>query len=208
MKYSVIFPVNAIITIQQPPQNNISLWHNWITGRVDIFQHTNKRSFQGNTIAMCFHLRIMRFEYKPTDERILQCYKFWSFDWIDFIQESILSYPKNINTCFMVTSSNGVIFRVTGPVRGIHRSPGNSPHEGHWRRALMFSLMCAWTNGWLNNRDAGDWRLCRTHYDVTVRWCQETCLPCQPQPYRSDVHKKALLICQKVTNQRQWVWSL
>ena len=28
-------------------------------------------------------------------------------------------------------------------VRGIHRSPVNSPHKGQWRRALMFSLIFA-----------------------------------------------------------------
>ena len=32
-------------------------------------------------------------------------------------------------------------------VRGIHRSTANSPHKGQWRGALMFSLICAWTNG-------------------------------------------------------------
>ena len=32
----------------------------------------------------------------------------------------------------------------------------------------MFSLICAWTNVWINNRDAGDLRRHRTHYDVTV----------------------------------------
>ena len=31
-------------------------------------------------------------------------------------------------------------------VRGIHRSPVNSPHKGQWRGALMFSLICAWIN--------------------------------------------------------------
>ena len=53
-------------------------------------------------------------------------------------------------------------------VRGIHRSPVNSPHKGQWRRALMFSLICAWINGWVNNRDAGDLRRYRAHYDVTA----------------------------------------
>ena len=53
-------------------------------------------------------------------------------------------------------------------VRGIHRSSVDSPHKGQWRGALMFSLICARTNGWANNRDAGDVRLHRTHYDVTV----------------------------------------
>ena len=29
-------------------------------------------------------------------------------------------------------------------MRGIHRSPVNSPHKGQWRGALMFSLICVW----------------------------------------------------------------
>ena len=53
-------------------------------------------------------------------------------------------------------------------VRGIHRSPVNFPHKGQWRGALMFSLICAWINGWVNKREAGDWRRHRAHYDVTV----------------------------------------
>ena len=53
-------------------------------------------------------------------------------------------------------------------VRGIHWSPVNSPHEGQWRGALMFSLICAWTHGWVNNRKAGDLRFYRALYDVTV----------------------------------------
>ena len=55
-------------------------------------------------------------------------------------------------------------------VRGIHRSPVNSPHKGQWRGALMFSLICAWINSWVNNRDAGDLRRHRPHYDVILRW--------------------------------------
>ena len=53
-------------------------------------------------------------------------------------------------------------------VRGIHRSPVNSPHKGQWRGALMFSLICAWINGWVNSRKAGDLRRHRAHYDVIV----------------------------------------
>ena len=41
-------------------------------------------------------------------------------------------------------------------MRGIHRSTVNSPHKGQWRGALMFSLICVWINGWVNNREAGD----------------------------------------------------
>ena len=59
-------------------------------------------------------------------------------------------------------------------VRGIHRSPVNFPRKGQWREALMFSLICARTNGWVNNLDAGDLRRRRAWYDVTVIikiWC-------------------------------------
>ena len=47
-------------------------------------------------------------------------------------------------------------------------SPVNSPHKDQWRGALMFSLICVWINGWVNNREAGDLRRYHAHYDVTV----------------------------------------
>ena len=53
-------------------------------------------------------------------------------------------------------------------VRGIHRSPVNSPHKGQWRGALMFSFICVWINSWENNREAGDLRRYRAHYYVIV----------------------------------------
>ena len=53
-------------------------------------------------------------------------------------------------------------------VRGIHRSPANSPDKGQWRGALIFSLICAWINGWVNNREAGELRRHRAHYDAIV----------------------------------------
>ena len=53
-------------------------------------------------------------------------------------------------------------------VWGIRRSPVNSPRKGQWGGALMFSLICAWTNVWINNRYAGHLRRHRAHYDVTV----------------------------------------
>ena len=56
-------------------------------------------------------------------------------------------------------------------VRGIDRSPANSPQKGQWRGALMFSLICVWINDWVNNREAGDLRHYRAHYDVIVMIC-------------------------------------
>ena len=46
--------------------------------------------------------------------------------------------------------------------------PVNSPHKGQWRGALMFSLVYAWINDWVNNGEAGDLRRYPAHYDVTV----------------------------------------
>ena len=51
-------------------------------------------------------------------------------------------------------------------VRGIHRSPVNSPHKG--RGALMLPLICARISRWVNNREAGDLKRYRAHYDVIV----------------------------------------
>ena len=58
---------------------------------------------------------------------------------------------------YMMTSSNGNIFRVTGHVE--FTGPLN---------ALMFSLICASVNAWVNNLGAGDLRRHRDYYDVTV----------------------------------------
>ena len=75
---------------------------------------------------------------------------------------------KYSSQCVM-TSSDENIFRFTGHLcGGIHRSPENSLRKGQWRGALMFSLICVCLNGWVNNREAGDLRRYRAHYDVTV----------------------------------------
>ena len=53
---------------------------------------------------------------------------------------------------------------------------GNSTVTGEFRsqRPVTWSfdvfIICAWTNGWVYNRDVGDLRRHRAHYDVTVIW--------------------------------------
>ena len=73
----------------------------------------------------------------------------------------------------MMTSSNGNIFHVTGPLcGGIHRWLVNSPHKGQWRGALVFPLIC----GWANNCAAGDLRRHCVDYAVSVmRWLCRQC---------------------------------
>ena len=69
----------------------------------------------------------------------------------------------------VMTSWNGNIFHIMGPLCGDFTGNRWIPiKKGQWRRALMFSLISAWINGWVNNREAGDLRRNRSHYDVTV----------------------------------------
>ena len=73
----------------------------------------------------------------------------------------------------------GIVLSEYPIVRRIHRSPVNSPHKGQWRGALMFSLISAWINGWVNNRESGDLRRHRTHYYATVMVSRFSLLPCR-----------------------------
>ena len=67
----------------------------------------------------------------------------------------------------MMTSSNEYIIRVT-----VHLCMEFTGHRWIPRTkasdALLFSLICVWINGWVNNREAGDLRRYRALYDVTV----------------------------------------
>ena len=91
---------------------------------------------------------------------------------------------------FMMTSSNGIIFRVTGPLCG--------EFTGHWWIPLTkasvaelwyFLWSAPWVNGWVNNPEACDLRRHRTHCDVIVmlsaRGCKAKCdeVSIQTQPY-------------------------
>ena len=69
---------------------------------------------------------------------------------------------------YKMMSSSGNIFRITGPFWGSSPVTGEFPHKGQWRRALMYPLICAWTNDWVNTRDPDDLRRHGVHYGVTV----------------------------------------
>ena len=63
----------------------------------------------------------------------------------------------------------------------IHRPLVYSFNKSQWLGALMFSLICARTNGSANNRDTDDLRRHRAYYDVTVMCGQRTWVfpPCE-----------------------------
>ena len=64
-------------------------------------------------------------------------------------------------------------------VRGIHRSPVNSPHKGQWCGALMFPLICAWINvlskqswgWWFETPSHPLWRHCNDDSCLVVFGC-------------------------------------
>ena len=114
------------------------------------------------------NLIVLKFSSLATSSQVdnFRCKQWWRFRPKDYNSVAVMVAGGWWSVFDMMTSSNGNIFRVT--VRGTHWSPVNSLHKGQWRGALMFSLTYTWTNGWVNNRDAGDLRRHRAHYGVTV----------------------------------------
>ena len=69
----------------------------------------------------------------------------------------------------LMTSSNGNIFRVTGPLCGEftgHRWIPLTKASDEERWCFLWSA--PWINGWVNNREADDLKRHRAHYDVIV----------------------------------------
>ena len=81
-------------------------------------------------------------------------------------------------------------------VRGIHRSPVNSPHKGQWRGASMSSLI--WINSWINNREADDLRRYRAHYDVIVMFIWSA--KCTAVPTLSGQQQQKWLKCVDIND--------
>ena len=52
----------------------------------------------------------------------------------------------------------------------------------------MFSLICAWINGWVDNRKAGDLRRHRAHYGVSVMWGWPADFPHEGQKCGNHFH--------------------
>ena len=47
-------------------------------------------------------------------------------------------------------------------------NPGEIPAQRPVTRSFDVFFICVWINGWVNNREAGDLRRYRSHFDVTV----------------------------------------
>ena len=68
----------------------------------------------------------------------------------------------------MMTSWYRNISALLALCEGNSTATAEFPHKGQGRGALMFSLVCAWINSWVNNQEASDLRRHRGDYDVTV----------------------------------------
>ena len=88
-------------------------------------------------------------------------------------------------------------------VREIHRSPVNFLHKGQWRGALIFALICVRINGWVNNREAGDLRRYRAHYDVIVMITWKYLHTMKPSLINCDSLLSLLSMESRVSQQRK-----
>ena len=68
----------------------------------------------------------------------------------------------------VMTSSNGSLFHVTSPLWGEPPVTGGFQSQRSVMRSFDVSLICAWTNSWVNNRDAGDLRRHHAYYNISV----------------------------------------
>ena len=120
----------------------------------------------------------------------------WSLDY----RYWLIAY---LGPLFMMKSSNGNIFRVTGNLcREFIGHRWHSSHKGQWRGPLMFSFICSWINASVNNGEAGDWRRHRAHYDVILMYQnkQGAC-----SIYRSRLTSIGILILKiRRTNERRF----
>ena len=121
-----------------------------------------------HTLNLCMYIKYLR----PTVMNQNPCLSMDIFWFIAHFVMKCFGY-SHIQTCSLHLYHDDVIKWTHFPrywtfVLGIHRSSVSSPHKGQWRGALMFSLIYAWMNCWVNNGEAGDLRPHRAHYDVTV----------------------------------------
>ena len=103
-------------------------------------------------------------------------------------QKSFIMDTAHVSIFIMVTSSNGNIFRVTGPLCGEFTGHQWIPRTKASDAELWCFLWSApWINGSVNNREAGNLRRHRAHYDVIVMgdWPTPWYLRCWTELIRS-----------------------
>ena len=119
---------------------------------------------------ICISLTISAFSFQCSCNSqhygILDCHAWMSpIPWCWGIR-CLCQFYQRFRSVFMMTSWNGNIFRVTGPLCG--EFTGEFPSQSQRHGALMCYLICARINGWVNNLEAGYLKCHRAHHDVIV----------------------------------------
>ena len=116
---------------------------------------TQYRSCRVTTITSNVnHLfRITTGYYRNNDPSLTGSVVYYSF-WVGYGLHNSLPLPSHhlrLNNSTQNTTwwrhDMKTFLRYWPFVRGIHRSPVNSPYKGRWRGALVFSLICVCING-------------------------------------------------------------
>ena len=147
-----------------------------------VLQIANNYEYQIEVINKCSYVVrfIIYFFMWSFDVTLLSWSRLWWDDGLEFLYNNhcivqMVVHSLALVEIWMLSTQvhDGVIKWKHFPrywpfVRGIHQSPVNSPHKGQWRGALILSLIFAWINSRVNNREAGDLRCHCAHYDVTI----------------------------------------
>ena len=109
-------------------------------------------------------------EYWMLDQAVsFSTFAFWCFSLIQMIDLPVLRASHQSGFCKPWWRHQMETFSaLLALCEGNSPVTGEFPHKGQWRGALTFSLIYDWINGWVNNREAGDLRRHRAHYDVIV----------------------------------------
>ena len=124
--------------------------------------HLNSRPFQTSPMCNKHH----------TTGDLLLCVK----QRFDMFANDILSWVSiggardHSSRLRMVTSSNGNIFCICGPLCGNTPVTGEFPAQRPVTQSFDVFFDLHLNNGWVNNREAGDLRRHRAHYDV-IQMC-------------------------------------
>ena len=152
-------------------KNHSSGVHTWVRQRTSLFCHRRQLLLKNQTAAEWWYFNGRYMAGSPYASIFMSM-------WQLVVQSHVARLgTQSVSKCGESSSYHDNVIkwrhfpRYWSFVRGIHRSPVNSPHKGQWRGALMFSLIWALTNGWVNNRNADDLGCQRAHYDVTVMIC-------------------------------------
>ena len=130
----------------------------WINGWVSNREAGDLRLYRANydVILMKNIFRVITTSFGQWDPPYIAKYTLWN----TFITVLFFQSCQRI----MMTSSNGNLFHVTGPLWGESPVTDGFPSKRAVTQSFMFSLMCDWTNGWANSLEAGDF----SRHDVFV----------------------------------------